>query len=352
MTETARRVTLNVTIDGHDAAGAIAPYLKSFTFTDNAHGKADELQLVLHNRDGKWSGLWKPKKGMPVTASLVCHDWERPGQTLSLPCGAFNIDEVEWSGPPDAITIKAVSSALTTGLRDTEKTRAWENTTFQAVAGQIAGENGLTLMYFGNAHPFKRQDQRRESDLAFVYRLAHERAMNCKAHDGKLILFDAEQAEAQGASLSIPKTGNLYSPKEYRFKDASSNTTYTDVEVAYTDPVQGITHTATVEAAGDKADPKTLVLDKRVESAGEAIRLGKAGLHNANAREGTASITCLGCPKMTAGRTLELAGFGDFSGAYFIKQATHSLGGAQGYTTALDLSRGAFTGGGTASDLI
>lgn len=353
MSERARRVTLRVSINGHDAADAMNPYLLEFSFTDNAHGKADEVRISLHNRDGKWSGPWKPQKGMPVSATIVCHDWEGPGRTMSLPCGAFKIDEIEYSGPPDKVSIKAVSSTLTTSLRDTEKTRAWENSTFQAVAGQIAGENGLALMYYGDAHAFKRLDQRKESDLAFVCRLARERAMNCKVHDGRLILFDAEFAEAQGAMMTVPKSGAMYSPRSYAFKDSSADTRYTDAQAAYTDPATGETHTATATAGvGQAQGGKTLTLEKRVESAGEGVRLSRAALHNANAKERTASLECMGCPKLVAGRTIDLAGFGDFSGPYFIKTATHTVGGSQGYSTSLELSRGAFTSGGSAKDII
>lgn len=351
--EKARRVTLLVSIAGHDVADAVAPYLLDFTFTDNTHGKADEVRLTLHNRDGRWSGAWKPRKGMPVQATLICSDWEAFGQTLSLPCGRFTIDEIEFSGPPDKVSIKAVSSALTSQLRDTEKTRAWENTSLQAVAAQIATENGLSLLYTGDAHRFQRIDQRRESDLGFISRLAGERAMNCKVHDGKLVLFDAETAESQRASMTLPKQGGMYSPTSYSFTDASSGTGFTSAEVAYTNPATGTTHVATARAADQSgADSKTLMLDQRVESAGEAMRLSRAQLHNANAQSMTARVECLGCPRLVAGRTVSLEGFGDFSGLYFISSATHRTGGSQGYSTALELTRGAATEDGMAKDSV
>ena len=350
--EKARRVTLAVSIGGQDATG-IMPSLVEFSYTDNAHGKADEVQITLHNRDGQWSGGNCPKKGTGITATIVCHDWEEAGQTLSLPCGQFKVDEVEFSGPPDKISIKAVSASQTGGLRDTTRTRAWEKTTFQAVAGQIAGENGLALHYEGAAHGLQRLDQRNESDLAMIYRLAHERAMLCKVHDGKLILLDAERAEAQGAGLSIPKVKNMYSPKRYSFKDASSGTRYTHAEVAYTNPKTGKTHTATAQAqVGDGEGGKGMTLQSRVESMGEAIRLGRARLHNANVREQTASVECMGCPYMTAGRTMDLLEFGRFSGRYFITSATHRVAGGQLYTTSLELTRGASTSGGDAADVV
>lgn len=348
--EKARRVTLAVRIGGQEATG-IMPTLLEFGFTDNAHGKADEVQLVLHNRDGLWTGEHCPTKGTEMTATLICHDWEKPGQTLSLPCGRFRVDEVEFSGPPDKISIKAVSASLTSGLRDTSKTRAWEHTNLHAVAAQLAGENGLALLYEGAAHPLQRLDQRQESDLALLCRLAHERAMHCKVHDGKLVLRDAETAEGQGAMLSIPRTGAMYSPTRYSFRDASAGTRYTHAEVAYTDPKTGTTHTATATAqVGDGEGSKGLTLDQRVETSAEAIRLGRARLHNANAEERTASVECMGCPYLTAGGTVELLDFGKFSGRYFIRTATHRLAGGQAYTTALELTRGAPTSGGSASD--
>ncbi len=62
MTEYARRVSLAVSIDGVDVAGDFAPYLLNFSYADNASGKADEVQLTLQNRDGRFSGEWMPKR--------------------------------------------------------------------------------------------------------------------------------------------------------------------------------------------------------------------------------------------------------------------------------------------------
>ncbi len=344
-TQHARRAVLEVSIDGHDVVGAVAPCLLEFTYTDNSHGKADEVQLTLHNREGKWTREWKPKKGQRVTAAIKCLSWEEPGKDLSLPCGTFKVDEIEFSGPPDKVTIKAVSSDLTGELRETDKTRAWENASLQTVAGQIAGEHGLQLMYDGKPHTFKRQDQRNESDLAFLNRVATERGMNCKVHDGKLILFDAQAAEAAAAAVTIRKTGEMYSPTSWSFKESSSGTDYSDAEWDYTDPDTGTTHSAKVSAGGAGAS-KTLTGQQRAESPAEALDLAAADLHKANAEAQTASVECMGCPRFAAGATVDLADFDDFSGRYYIKSAKHKVSGSGGYSTSLDLTTGAPTSGG------
>ena len=56
MSELGRRVILSVSIDGHDVASAFAPYLLDFSYKDNIGGKSDEVQITLHNRDGRFFG--------------------------------------------------------------------------------------------------------------------------------------------------------------------------------------------------------------------------------------------------------------------------------------------------------
>ncbi|MDR2056138.1 MAG: DUF6402 family protein [Desulfovibrio sp.] len=339
--ELARRVKVHVAIDGHDATSWLEPYLLDFSFTDNAHGKADEVQITLHDREGKWSNEWKPKKGMEVTATIVCGDWFKRGDSISLPCGAFRIDEIEFSGPPDKIRIKAVTSALTTGLRDTHKTRAWENASLKVVAGQIAEEHDLELMYDADdAHDFERRDQRNESDLAFNARMAEEHGLLCKAHDGKLILVDAKKAETAPAALAISRTGGDVPVKSYTFKQASSKTAYSGAHVEYTDPAEGRTHTAEVRAAdAGEQDEKMLELNRGVESVMDAVKAAGSTLDAANSQENTATMEIMGHPGAVALVTVDLTGFGDFSGRYIVKKAEHKVGGSGGYATSLELSK-------------
>lgn len=346
-TEYARRVTLAVSLDGYDISGDFAPYLLDFTYTDNASGKADEVQITLHNRDGRFSGEWLPKKGMEIEASIICTDWEAPGDICELPCGTFKIDELDFSGPPDKITIKAVSADLSGPLRDEKKTRAWEKMTLERLAGQIAQENGLELYYAGPEHKFERQDQRNEGDIAFLNRLCSERSMNCKVHKGMIVLFDADEAEMAEESLVILKTGDMWSPSSYSFKISSAGTDYTDSEVAYSDPKTGTTHKAKVnskkETRSVEGRKKTLTVQKRAESAADAATLGKSELHAANVKEQSANVEIMGCPDIAAGQMVLLDEFGEFTGRYFIKTATHKVSGSGKYSTSLELETSAPT---------
>lgn len=340
--ELARRFDIKLWIGGHDATDYINPYLKELTYTDSADGEADDLQFTLHDRDGHWCNDWQPTKGTKVKCTAVCKNWEEPGKDIKLLCGEFTIDEVEFSGPPTQVRIKALTSAMTTGLRDSRKSRAWQNSSFQNVAGQIAEEHNLELQYDGDPCSFERKDQRSDSDLGFLNRQCRENGFNFKVHDGKLVIRDARKAEMQEPVLTIPMKGMMYSPTSWSFKTSSADTGYTEAKSVYTDPKKGKTHTAVVEAerSGDQYDEadKSITLDGRTESPADAARKAKAKLQDKNGKENTCSIDMMGCPSLYAGQVISLTGYGTFSGNYLIKKLTHKFS-SSGYTTSAELSK-------------
>lgn len=340
--ERARRFEIKLWIGGHDATDYTTPYLKELTYTDSADGEADDLQFTLHDRDGHWCSDWRPSRGTKVKCTAVCKSWEEPGKDLKLLCGEFTIDEIEYSGPPTQVRIKALTSAMTTGLRDSRKNRAWKNSSFRAIADQIAQEHNLELQYDGDPCSFERKDQRSDSDLGFLNRQCRENGFHCKVHDGKLVIRDGRKAEMQEAVLAIPMKGSMYSPTSWSFKTSSSDTGYTEAKSVYTDPKQGKTHTAIVEAdrSGEEPDDadKSITLDSRTESPADAARKAKAKLQEKNEKENTCSIDILGYPKLYAGQVISLTGFGVFAGNFLVKKATHKFS-SSGYTTSLELSK-------------
>ena len=362
----ARRVALSVSIGGHDATGFLWPYLLSFSYTDNATGKADSLRIELQDRDGKWNGagglcpprhgglnggrstpedlvVWAPGKGTGVTASLNCLNWFGPGKHAGLNCGAFKVDEVEFSGVPDKVSLKAVSASLNSGLRETARTKAWEGYNLRGVAEEVAERHGLTLLYDAPEHGFARQDQREESDLAFLTRLAGARGVNLKVHDGKLALYGAREADSKPGVLTIPKTGGQFSPKSYSFREKSQGTAFTGCEVSYLDPATREVHSYAYDARGNRVEKaasdaqKVWAVNQRVESEADARELAQNALRNKNGGECTGSLEIMGHPGLVAGITVALTGFGAFSGSYFVEKAEHKIGG--GYTTSAELRR-------------
>ena len=67
----ARRAKVKLLYDGVDISADISPYLLSFSYVDNAHGKADDIQVTLQDRERRWREPWYPKKGsvLDITVS-------------------------------------------------------------------------------------------------------------------------------------------------------------------------------------------------------------------------------------------------------------------------------------------
>ncbi len=75
-----------------------------------------------------------------------------------------------------------------------------------------------------------------------------------------------------------------------------------------------------------------------MENAAEAQALAHKMLSLHNKYEFEASFTFPGDPKLAAGNTVELSGFGAWDGRFMIKQAKHSLS-QSGFTTDISLRK-------------
>jgi phage protein D len=105
----------------------ITPYVRSVTYTDYLSGQSDELEVELEDADGRWVRHWYPGKG--DTLSLKIGYEAAP----LLPCGAFEIDEIEFAQPPATVSIRGLATGVKKSVR-TRVGRAYENTTLAAIA--------------------------------------------------------------------------------------------------------------------------------------------------------------------------------------------------------------------------
>lgn len=151
--------------NGVDLSSRINPRIIDLTLTEKRGGEADTLDLTIHNHDGQ---LAPPKVGKVLTLAL---GWESGDDVLPgmVDKGSFRIDEIERSGTPDIITIRARSADLTGDYR-TRRTKSWVDTTLGAIIQTIAGENGFSSRITGElaAIPIKAIEQAGKSDMAFV----------------------------------------------------------------------------------------------------------------------------------------------------------------------------------------
>ncbi|MDZ7822963.1 MAG: hypothetical protein U5K75_02255 [Ahrensia sp.] len=68
---------------GTDISGDMDPMTTAINYVDNLHGKADEIDVTVQDKDGRWKGSWKPEPG--DTMDLTIYD----GAGGVLPCGTF-----------------------------------------------------------------------------------------------------------------------------------------------------------------------------------------------------------------------------------------------------------------------
>lgn len=127
------------TLDGKDLTDTVAPRLISLTLSEKRGDEADQLDIVLHDADGR---LALPKTGVTLKISL---GWK---QGTGLPTGlvdkgSYKVDEASWSGPPDQVTIRARSADLTDALR-VRRERSFIGKTVKHIVSAIAADNGLT----------------------------------------------------------------------------------------------------------------------------------------------------------------------------------------------------------------
>jgi phage protein D/phage tail protein X len=358
----ARRASVEITFDGTDITSSIKPYLLSLTYTDSEEDQSDSLEIQLQDREGLWLESWLNEAveataaaKLSMSATITPENW---GDNGALPSGTFEVDSVEADGPPSTVTIKGSSLAYGSSVRQTKKTKAWENYSLSGIAKEIAGNAGLTCMYEANRDPtYDRKEQTKKSDISFLSDLCHDEGISLKCTDGQLVLFDQSVYEALPPVMTIrrnngrilpaaPQAYGAYSKasdceayESYSLSTGAAETQYGSCRVSYQDSATGKCIEATATAEGDDGDSdQVLEITARVSSVGEAVALAEKQLRLHNKFNRSASFTLPGNTLLVAGVTVKLEDFGGWSGKYMVKQATHTISDS-GYSTKIDLRK-------------
>ncbi|KEQ22304.1 phage late control D family protein [Paenibacillus tyrfis] len=328
-----RRAEIEIVYEGVNISQDIAPFLLSFSYTDNGTGKADDLQISLADWYQMWRDPWLPQNGDRIQANIILHHWEDYGTKVSLPCGTFQVDTVGFAGPPDTVDIKAASFPPVSGLKNEEKTKAWEKVTLSQIAKRIASYAGLNFMFETDDVTFDRVDQTQQTDLAFLDRLAEQEGLTLKVTNDSLVIFDDLKYESMPPVKAL--TRGKSDIKSYSFDLSAIDAAYGACQVSYTDGKGGRTISGTFRAPGDGP---LLKINERVASQAEAIRKARKALRQKNKEAQKARMVLMGDPVLVQGVTVEVQGFGKFDNKYYIETATHTVGG-NGYETSIELRK-------------
>ncbi|MCZ4273298.1 phage late control D family protein [Maritalea porphyrae] len=320
---------VDMQINGVGIGQETSQSIVDFTWTDNLHGKADEIATTLCDPVGLWRGPWRPEQGDLVRVSI---GYEGQAQ---MPCGIFEIDIPDASGSRgnDQLQFKATSAFESTDQRS-QKSKGNEETSLKKMSADIAGRHGYGLSGDIDDMDFAYKRQRREHDLSFVRRLGEDYGHFVGLKDRQIVFHRRDKLEAAPAVRTI-EIAELSTGTEWSARD-NSNRTFSNAKVQYLDPNKKELIKAEVSDSSVKGN-NTLKIDERVESPAQAERLAKGRLAKANEDKRTANLTLVGDVMLIAGVIVELGPtFGKYQGRYLVHTATHSIRRAN-YTTALEL---------------
>lgn len=351
-----RRAWLIVTYNGKDISESLAQYVLSFSYTDNLTGQVDDISITLEDRAELWEADWMPERGAILDITICTYNWsDLYSEEQDLQLGKFEIDELEVSSAPNIVTIKAVAISISddSTLRSTLRSHTWENISVQKAANDIAWQNGMKLQWYCDDNPnIDKLEQNDESDLDVLRKICDDAGFALKVTTDAIIIFDVEKFEKEDVYAEYYHPGttilniveNQSKPVQtdallnYSFK-AKIRDVYKKCHVKYAkDKDKSVIESTFVAPDKKEKEGATLEVHQQVSSQAEADRLAKKKLREKNCEEFTGSFSSDGNMGLCAGETIEMLGFGNFSGKYIITQAKHDIS-SSGFTSSVEIRK-------------
>ena len=256
------RPAYRIKVGDKDITGRFQGRLIGLTLTDNSGFEADQLDIELDDSDGK---LDLPEKGVRLSLSL---GWEGSGLVDK---GTYKVDELEHTGPPDRLIIRARSAEMDGGLT-TRRENSYASKTISEVVQAIAMRNKFTWLV---GQPLADQviahvDQTGESDANFLSRLAKEFDAIATVKNGTLLFIPAGEPTS-GSGLVLPTVSiTRASGDSHRFLVADSEN-YNGVKAYYQDTRAGVRGEVIIDASNatvskEKSAPKGQKARETVET--------------------------------------------------------------------------------------
>ena len=342
-----------------DITNDLTPYVRAVTYTDYLSGQSDTLEVELEDVDGRWIDTWYPGKGDTLSADIGYDN------TPLLPCGSFEIDEIEFSFPPSVVIIKALSTGVKKSVR-TKNGIPYENTTLAAIAQRLAKRNKLTLIGKIREIRIDRVTQFMETDVAFLTRLAREFGYAFKIAGSKLIFSELAEIRSTAAAVILTlqdlmqlnlrdKIKEVYKEEKQRYFNPKTKKLEVygvkdgQMQVVGQSDAQG-------KDSGQQVSADTHKMSARSGSKATAQVKAQAALDASNLQQTAGSMATTGNTKLVAGNTVDLQRCGKLGGKYLVEMARHRMERSGGYTTEIEVKRVALpvalggTGPGTPSD--
>jgi len=323
---TVRKPEWVLSYNGINVTADVSAMVLSIGYTDYLSELSGELEIVVEDHTQTWQSSWYPALGDEINLGIGYR-----GEAL-LPCGDFQIDQLELSGPPDTFTMRCLAAFITQAMR-TRNSVGYENQSLLGIVQTIAGKYGLSVVSAPAIVDisFTRITQRFETDLAFLKRLALDYGYDFTIRGSTLVFY------SQTALAAVPPIQTVTRADLIGFEFSNRTySTYPSAILSYQDQLtkslisQGAAATAPI-ATGD-----ILKLASRVENGQQAALRAQAALNLRDMYFTQASLTMPGSVAMASGSTIGMSGFGDFDGIYLVMVARHRIDRGHGYITKVE----------------
>jgi phage protein D len=316
-----------ISLQGQIISPEFRARLASLTLHDRRGMQADQLDITLTDDDGM---LDIPPTGAELTLAI---GWK--GQALTER-GTFIVDEVEHTGAPDTLNIRASSANMRQGLPG-KRTQSWDSVTVRDIIETIAARHELTPSVGATLAGVRitHIDQTDESDLHFLTRLAERFDAVTTVKTGHLIFVPAGQATT-ATGLEIPPIQlRRQSGDQHRYLKAERDA-YTGVTALWNNTAHARREAVTV---GEPQNAQQL----RHTYASEEEALEAAQAEWQRIQRGTAFFSinqAIGDPELFPETPAWCIGWKPQIDAtpWIITEVTHSLTESS-YTTALQLEK-------------
>lgn len=305
----------------------IAGQATSFTYTDVAGGQSDSVSITMANIDKEWMGSLIPKRGASLGVGLILTNWNQEEKNDIFDCGTFVLDDISFSGRPLSCVLGGVSVPATDDFKSLAHARTWEKTTIKDIASEIAGRAGVALYYEADTIQIAEIEQNKQTDSAFLYSLCEKYGLAMKVYNHKIVIFDIVKYEEKGTVAALHETDML----SWSYNTTIEGT-YTGVELSYTDPDKDDTLDVTIGSSG-----RMYAVNSQASSRYDAELQATAKVNAANRKIETMEISIRANVKIVASHCVQMEGFGNADGKYYVDKIKHSIG--KGYKMQLSLHK-------------
>ncbi len=317
---------------GTDATEALKTMVASLTYSDKKAGESDELSITVEDHDARWRNEWMPAKGDVLELAIGYE------QRL-VDAGRYEIDQIEYSGPPDKLAIHALAAGITTDLR-TKRNTQYVKKTLPEIAAIVAARHAMTVIGSPDTDVIDYTAQSDQNDLEFLSKISADFGYIFSIK-GKSLVFMSDDELMSGPiveTISMNESDVI----NWHFVRKSEKI-YKDCEVTYFDPATKKTQRVIYpphNKPNREASQDTLKKRLRVQDKAQALAKAEALLKRANIGEITVTLAVYGRPTLAAGINIKLNGFGSgWDDTYHVQKSTHQFDAQKGYTTTIEVQR-------------